>query len=108
MDGAPGQLEYVSTKAAIVGATKALAREFGLDNIRVNAVAPGLTDTDMGNKMDDDYSRGIIQRSSLGRMGKPAEIANAILFLASDLSSYITGQVIRVDGGIKIGNRENR
>lgn len=106
LDGAPGQLEYVSTKAAIVGATRTLAREFGLDNIRVNAVAPGIIDTDMGNEMDSDYARGIIQRSSLGRKGKPEEIAQTILFLASDLSSYVTGQVIRADGGVKIGNRD--
>ena len=108
LDGAPGQLEYVSTKAAIVGATRTLAREFGPDNIRVNAVAPGIIDTDMGNEMDSDYALGIIQRSSLGRKGKPEEIAKTILFLASDLSSYVTGQVIRADGGVKIGNRDIR
>lgn len=108
LDGAPGQLEYVSTKAAIIGATRALAREFGLDNIRVNAVAPGIIDTDMGNNLNSDYAKGIIERSSLGRKGNPREIADVILFLASDLSSYVTGQVIRADGGNKIGNRKNR
>ena len=108
LDGSPGQLEYVSTKAAIVGVTQNLAREFGLDGIRVNAVAPGLIDTDMGNEMDSEYADSIIKRSSLGRKGKPEEIAHVILFLASDLSSYVTGQVIRADGGVKIGNREIR
>lgn len=108
LDGAPGQLEYVSTKAAMVGATKTLAREFGPDKIRVNAVAPGVIDTDMGNEMDSEYAESIIKRSSLGRKGSPEEVAHTILFLASDLSSYVTGQVIRVDGGVKIGNRDIR
>ena len=108
LDGAPGQLEYVGTKAAMVGVTRTLAREFGPDNIRVNAVAPGIIETDMGNEMDSEYAQGIIKRSSLGRKGQPEEIARVILFLASDLASYVTGQVIRADGGSKIGNRNFR
>ena len=99
MDGAPGQIEYVGSKAAIMGATKTLAREFGVDNIRVNAVAPGLIETDMGNKMDTDYANALVKLSALARRGKPEEIANVVLFLASDLSTFLTGQIIRVDGG---------
>lgn len=105
LDGAPGQLEYVSSKAALVGATRTLAREFGRDSIRVNAIAPGIIDTDMGNKMSDTLTKDMIDHSALARLGKPEEIANVAAFLASDLSSYITGQVIRVDGGIGVGNR---
>jgi 3-oxoacyl-[acyl-carrier protein] reductase len=99
LDGSPGQLEYVGSKAAIIGATKTLAREFGVDNIRVNAVAPGLIETDMGNKFDNDYANTLVKLSDLARRGKPEEIANVVLFLASDLSTFLTGQVIRVDGG---------
>lgn len=105
LDGAPGQLEYVGSKAALVGATRTLAREFGKDGIRVNAIAPGVIDTDMGNKMADTLSKDLIDHSALTRLGKPEEVANAAVFLASDLSSYITGQIIRVDGGIGVGNR---
>ncbi len=106
LDGSPGQLEYVSSKAALIGATRTLAREFGKDRIRVNAIAPGIIDTEMGNAMDENLSKDIVGHSALGRRGKPEEIANTAVFLASDLSSYITGQIIRVDGGIGIGNRD--
>lgn len=99
LDGSPGQLEYCGTKAALAGVTKTLAREFGVDNIRVNAVAPGYIDTDMGNEIDTEFTRSIIARSALRRKGRPEEVANSILFLASDLSSYITGQILRADGG---------
>ena len=97
--GSPGQLEYVGSKAAIIGATRTLAREFGVNNIRVNAVAPGLIATDMGDQMDTEYSQAMVNLSALARRGTPEEVANVILFLASDLSSYVTGQVIRIDGG---------
>ena len=106
LDGAPGQLEYVSSKAAMVGATKTLAREFGSNAIRVNAIAPGLIETEMGKAMDEVLAKDFIDHSALARWGKPEEVANTAVFLASDMSSYITGQVIRVDGGIKIGNRK--
>ena len=105
LDGAPGQLEYVSSKAALVGATRTLAREFGVNRIRVNAIAPGVIDTEMGNKMSDTLSKDLIGHSALARRGTPEEVANTAVFLASDLSSYITGQIIRVDGGIGVGNR---
>lgn len=106
LDGAPGQLEYVSSKAALVGATRTLAREFGADRIRVNAIAPGVIDTEMGNAMAESLSGDLIGHSALKRLGTPEEVAKVAVFLASDLSSYITGQVIRVDGGIGIGNRD--
>lgn len=105
LDGFPGQLEYAGSKAAMVGATRALAREFGRDGIRVNAIAPGIIDTEMGNAMEERLSEDLIGHSALGRKGTPEEVADVAVFLASDLSGYITGQVIRVDGGMRIGNR---
>ncbi|NMF03275.1 SDR family oxidoreductase [Clostridium beijerinckii] len=103
LDGDPAQLEYVSSKAAIIGATKKLAIELGKNNVRVNALAPGLTDTEMASNMTDEYLERTVQNTIMKRLGSKEEIANAIMFLASDLSSYITGQVIRVDGGVNIG-----
>lgn len=100
LDGQPGQLEYVGSKAAILGATKRLALEWGSYSIRVNAVAPGVIETDMGNQIEPDLLEQVIGHSVMKRFGKPEEIANVIAFLASDLASYITGQVIRVDGGL--------
>ena len=99
LDGDPGQLEYCASKSAIAGATKKLAHELGPQGIRVNAIAPGLTDTDMAKGMSDDLMRQTIDSVILKRLGKPEEIANAAAFLVSDFASYITGQVIRVDGG---------
>lgn len=99
LDGDPAQLEYVSSKAAVIGATKKLAIELGKHNIRVNALAPGLADTEMVSNMSKEYLEGTIQNTIMKRLGRKEEIANAVMFLASDLSSYITGQVIRVDGG---------
>jgi Dehydrogenases with different specificities (related to short-chain alcohol dehydrogenases) len=103
LDGDPAQLEYVSSKAAIIGATKKLAIELGKYNIRVNALAPGLTDTDMASNMRNEYLEKTIQKTIMKRLGNAEEIANAIMFLASDLSSYITGQIMRVDGGANNG-----
>lgn len=100
LDGEPAQLEYVSSKAALIGATKKLAIELGKYGIRVNAVAPGVTDTDMGNEIKEKVLVETLSKTVMKRMGTTEEIANTILFLASDLSSYITGQVIRVDGGV--------
>lgn len=99
-DGTPGQYEYVTSKAAIIGSTKQLAIELGKDGIRVNAIAPGITETGMAGKINNDLMSQTMNRCIMNRKAHPAEIANAILFLASDLSSYITGQVIRVDGGL--------
>ena len=105
MDGAPGQSGYAGSKAAIIGAVKALSYECGAFNVRVNAVAPGPTRTDMGDQIDGEFAQEAVEHSALGRWGEPDEIADAVLFLASDLSGYVTGQVMRVDGGGYVGNR---
>ena len=77
-----------------------LARELGTYNIRVNAVAPGIVDTDMGAQIEEGLKRDILRNVIMGRVGRPEEIAEVIAFLGSSLSSYMTGQVIRVDGGM--------
>jgi 3-oxoacyl-[acyl-carrier protein] reductase len=100
IDGEPGQLEYVCSKAALIGATKKLSRELSYAHIRVNAIAPGIIETGMIDKMTDEVMKRFMQQCSMNRCGTPEEIANVALFLASDLSSYITGQVIRADGGL--------
>lgn len=101
IEGNEGRLAYAGSKAAMISSSKVMARELGTFNIRVNAVAPGLTDTDMmrGNHKEDAIAN-TVARVSLKRIAKPEEIANVVLFLASDLSSYMTGQVLRVDGGM--------
>lgn len=101
LDGEPGQVEYVASKAALIGATKKLASEFGLYGIRVNAVAPGVTQTDMIASMQDDLCQRMAEATILRRLAEPREIANVVAFLASDMASYMTGQVIRVDGGLR-------
>ena len=101
LDGNEGRSAYSSAKAAIIAQAKALSREVGMYNIRVNAIAPGLTDTDMMKEnTPKEIVKEVASRTSLRRIANPQEIANAALFLSSDLSSYITGQVIRVDGGM--------
>lgn len=94
------QLEYVASKAAVVAATKKMAKEWGEYNVRVNAVAPGVTTTKMLDSMDEVMLQNLIQNSSLKRVGAPSDIAEVCAFLASDISRYITGQTIRVDGGM--------
>lgn len=100
LDGNTGMLQYVSSKAAMIGATKRLAIELGTSNIRVNAVAPGLTDTDMGNIMKNELEQEMMNRLIIKRKAKPEEVADAVLFFASDMSSFVTGQTLRVDGGM--------
>lgn len=101
LDGNEGRSAYSSSKAAMISQAKTLSRELGVHNVRVNIIAPGLTDTDMmKNNTPEKISKDVISRVSLRRVAKPNEIANVVLFLSSDLSSYITGQVIRVDGGV--------
>ncbi len=100
MMGTPGQVNYAATKGGMISFTKSLARELGPFNIHVNAVAPGLIESEVISKMPKEKLESIIKSSSLGRIGKPEEVAQAVLFLASEHSNYITGQTIVVDGGI--------
>jgi 3-oxoacyl-[acyl-carrier protein] reductase len=98
--GTSGQTNYAATKGGMISFTKSLARELGPFNIHVNAVAPGLIESDIVSKMPKEKVEAIIKSSSLGRIGKPEEVAKVVLFLASEDSNYITGQTIVVDGGI--------
>jgi 3-oxoacyl-[acyl-carrier protein] reductase len=100
MMGTPGQVNYAATKGGMISFTKSLARELGSFNIHVNAVAPGLIESEVVSKMPKEKLEAIIKSSSLGRIGKPEEVAQAVLFFASEHSNYITGQTIVVDGGI--------
>ena len=101
IEGNEGRIGYASAKASIIASTKVLAKELAPYNIRVNAVAPGLTQTEMmENSTPNDALQETIKRICMRRVGQPEEIANSVLFLASDLSSYMTSQVLRVDGGM--------
>lgn len=100
LDGTPSQYAYAASKAALVGAMKNLAREVAANHIRVNAVAPGMIETEMGAQIEASLKTKMLEKVIMNRMGRPEEIANVIAFLGSDLSSYMTGQVVRVDGGV--------
>ncbi len=98
--GNAGQSNYAASKAGIIGFTKSLAKELSARNIRVNAVAPGFIDTDMTSVLTDKVKENIYAQIPLKRMGDAKEVANVVYFLSNDESSYITGQVINVDGGM--------
>ena len=99
--GQPSGIGYPTSKFAVNGFTKSLARELGSYNIRVNAVAPGITNTDMVANLPKEVIEPLIKTIPLGRVGEPKDIANAFLFLASDMASYITGTVLSVDGAAR-------
>lgn len=102
LQGNAGQASYAASKAGIIGFTKSLARELGSRNIRCNVIAPGFIETDMTDKLQGDQSNNWIQNIPLQRIGKPEDIAQAALFLASDMSTYMTGQTLSVCGGLNI------
>nr|WP_300818238.1 SDR family NAD(P)-dependent oxidoreductase [uncultured Acetatifactor sp.] len=99
--GQPSGVAYPASKFAVNGLTKSLARELGKDNIRVNAVAPGVTRTDMVAVLPEEVIKPIIAGIPLGRVGEPEDVANAFLYLASDMASYVTGVVLSVDGAAR-------
>jgi 3-oxoacyl-[acyl-carrier protein] reductase len=94
-----GNVAYGTSKAAVIALTKTMSAELAPLGIRVNAVAPGLTDTDMAKQMEESAGQAMVQASSLNRLAKPEEIANAVLFLASGDAGFVTGEVLTVDGG---------
>lgn len=98
----PGQVNYAAAKAGIIGFTKSLAKEVAPYNIRVNAVAPGFIETDMTEKLGEEYKKRLLEVIPIGRFGTPDEVAKTVVFLISDKSRYITGQVIQIDGGLGI------
>ena len=100
LKGNPGQSNYAASKAGIIGFSKSIALELGSRNIRTNVIAPGFIETEMTSELSEDIVRKWIEEIPLKRGGKPEDVANLCLFLSSDLSSFITGQVINVDGGM--------
>lgn len=102
LTGAAGQANYAASKAGVFGMTYSLAKELGARNITVNAVAPGFIETDMTAELDETMREWVKSTAPLGRLGSPDDIAQAVLFLASDAAGYITGQILTVDGGLTI------
>lgn len=98
--GNPGQCNYAAAKAGIVGFSKSLAREVGSRGITVNVVAPGFIDTDMTKALAEEQRNAMASQIPLGGLGKPEDIANAVLFLASDMGTYVTGETLHVNGGM--------
>ncbi len=99
MRGKFGQSNYSAAKAGIIGLTKSIAKEMGRYSVNVNAVAPGLIETEMTRNLPEDALKAALQEITLNRFGKPEDVANVVAFLCSDYSSHITGEVIKVDGG---------
>jgi 3-oxoacyl-[acyl-carrier protein] reductase len=98
-----GQTNYVASKAGILGMTRTWARELARHKIRVNAVAPGFIATEILQAMPEKVLEGMVARTPLGRMGRPEDIANAYVWLASEAAAFVTGAVISVDGGLVVG-----
>ena len=102
LTGNKGQANYAASKAGLIGFTKSVAKEYASRNILVNCVVPGFVETDMTGALPVEARATLLQQIALGRLGRPEDIAGAVLFLASDLAGYITGQVLVVDGGMVI------
>jgi 3-oxoacyl-[acyl-carrier protein] reductase len=100
VNGQAGQSNYAASKAGIIGFTKSIADEFGSRNIRCNAIAPGFIETDMTAVLPEETKKAILAQIPMKRMGQAEEVANVALFLASDLSTYVSGQVISVCGAM--------
>ena len=98
--GNPGQANYAASKAGIIGFTKSLAKELGRRGVNVNVVAPGFVETDMTASLNEKAQQAMLEGVPLGRPAQPDDIAQAVLFLASPASDYITGHVLKVDGGL--------
>ena len=98
--GNPGQANYAASKAGVIGLGKAISKELASRNITVNSIAPGYIETDMVDNIQEEAKEALFKKIPLGRIGKPEEIAAAVLYLASDEASYITGQTIAIDGGM--------
>ena len=98
----PAIRDYSASKAALLGLTKTLAREYASRGVTVNAVAPGFIETDMTANLPSEAQEGILSQTPAGRVGRPEEIAAAVLFLVSDEAAYITGQTLRVNGGMYV------
>jgi 3-oxoacyl-[acyl-carrier protein] reductase len=102
LTGNKGQANYAASKAGLIGLTKSVAKEYASRGILANCVAPGFIETDMTSALPDEARATLLEDIALGRLGRPADVAGAVLFLASDLAGYITGQVLVVDGGMVI------
>jgi len=102
LTGNKGQANYASSKAGLIGLTKSVAKEYASRNILVNCIAPGFIETEMTASLPDAARASLLEQIALGRLGRPVDVAGTVLFLASDLASYITGQVLVVDGGMVI------
>ena len=102
LTGNKGQANYAASKAGLIGLTKTVAKEFASRNVLANCVAPGFIDTDMTTALPDGARAALLEHIALGRLGRPEDVAGAVLFLASDFASYLTGQVLVIDGGMVI------
>ena len=101
--GNVGQANYTASKAGIVAMSKSLAIEYAKKNININCISPGFISTSMTDKIDEKFKESIIEKIPASRLGKPEDIANAVVFLASSISDYITGETLHVNGGMYLG-----